>query len=98
MIRHRLKVHFEVEEKNGYMDVVRKREPRLERRIQRLGDEHIVLAAGLDSLIEGAARTSRITAPFRTKIRGWIRSVRRHEMCEDDLIQDVFESDIGAED
>ena len=32
--------HFRFEEQNGYMDAVRKREPRLERAIQQLAEEH----------------------------------------------------------
>src|SRR5262249_7353893 len=38
--RAHLAEHFRFEEQNGYMDVVRKREPRLERTIQQLAGEH----------------------------------------------------------
>src|SRR5208282_360511 len=47
--------HFRFEEENGYMDAVRKREPRLERTIEQLAAEHRELARTLSSLIGEAS-------------------------------------------
>jgi len=90
--------HFRFEEKNGYMAAVRKREPRLERTVQQLADEHRQLAQTLDGLIEqaGAART--LDEALREKVRAWVEKVRKHEASENDLVQDVFNLDVGAED
>src|SRR6516164_2978409 len=43
--------HFRFEEQNGYMDKVRKREPRLERIIRELAEEHSQLRSSLEELI-----------------------------------------------
>lgn len=90
--------HFRLEEQNGYMDVVRKREPRLERAIQELADEHRELADELDGLIVYAATARRVGAAFRAQVRAWVEHVRKHEARENDLVQDAFTLDMGAED
>jgi len=90
--------HFRFEEQNGYMGAVRKREPRLERTIQQLADEHRQLAQSLDSLIGDAREATSLGDPLRNEVREWIGRVREHEGRENDLIQDAFNLDIGAED
>jgi hemerythrin-like domain-containing protein len=97
-IRTHIIEHFRIEEKNGYMDTVRKREPRLERTIQQLAEEHCQLAQSLDALIDEARASTSLDASFREQVRGWVERVRQHEMRENDLIQDAFNLDIGAED
>jgi iron-sulfur cluster repair protein YtfE (RIC family) len=95
--RSRIIEHFRSEEQNGYMDVVRKREPRLERSIQQLAEEHHQLARSLDVLIARTRATS-LGDPLREAVREWIENVRQHESRETDLVQDAFSLDIGAED
>jgi hypothetical protein len=90
--------HFRFEEKNGYMDKVRKDVPRLEREIKRLAEEHRELAQALDALIGKAKELTNLDHPFRDEIRQWIVTVGRHETREDELVQDAFNLDIGAED
>jgi hypothetical protein len=90
--------HFRFEEQNGYMDAVRKREPRLERTIQQLADEHRQLAQSLEALIEQARAATSLGDSLRDEVREWIERVRRHEIHENDLVQDAFNLDIGAED
>jgi hypothetical protein len=90
--------HFRFEEQNGYMDVVRKREPRLERAIQQLADEHRQLAQSLAALIEEGRMAASLEARFRDEVRAWVDRVRQHEAREDDLVQDSFNLDIGAGD
>jgi len=35
---------------------------------------------------------------LREKVRAWVEKVRKHEASENDLVQDVFNLDVGAED
>jgi hypothetical protein len=94
--RHILE-HFRFEEQNGYMEKVRRREPRLEHAIDQLVLEHRQLAGSLETLLE-AARDASSSDAFPVNIRQWIAAVRQHENCEDRLVQDAFNYDIGAED
>jgi hypothetical protein len=95
--RHILE-HFRFEEQNGYLDAVRKREPRLDRTVAQLAEEHRQLAESLDALIARAGAATHLDDTLREVVRGWIGRVRRHERCENDLVQDAFDSDIGPED
>ena len=90
--------HFRFEEQNGYMDAVRKREPRLERTIQQLVEEHGQLRRSLDALIGEATAATSLGDTLREEIREWIERVRQHEIRENDLVQDAFNLDIGGED
>ena len=90
--------HFRFEEQNGYMDVVRKREPRLERNIQQLADEHRRLVESLDGLVREFGTATKLGDTLRQEVRAWVERVRQHEARENDLIQDAFNLDIGPED
>jgi hypothetical protein len=90
--------HFGFEEQNGYMDAVRKREPRLEREVQELAEEHGQLRQSLDALIGQTRAATSVSDALRDKIREWIERVRQHEFRENDLVQDAFNQDIGVED
>ena len=90
--------HFRFEEEKGYMDKVRKREPRLERVIDQLASEHRQLAQALDALIEKTKQASTLDLDLREKTREWIAAVRQHEAREDELVQNSFNLDISAED
>jgi hypothetical protein len=96
--RTHLARHFRFEERDAYMEAVRKREPRLERSVQVLAEEHGELLASLDSLVAEATAVSSLDDAFRDKVRRWIGRVRRHEVREGELVQDAFTLDIGAED
>jgi hypothetical protein len=96
--RTHIKEHFRFEEQNGYMDLVRKREPRLERAVQHLAEEHRALALSLDALIEEAGARADLDDTFREQVREWIGQVRQHEARETNLIQDAFNFDVSAED
>jgi hypothetical protein len=96
--RAHLTEHFRFEEQNGYMDAVREREPRLERTIHQLAEEHVQLRQSLDALIGEAGAATGLSDTLREEVREWIERVRRHEMRENDLIQDAFNLDLGAED
>src|SRR5581483_424241 len=90
--------HFRFEEENGYMDVVRKREPRLERSIQQLADEHGQLLRSLDALIARAGSSENLEGSFRQAISEWIEGIRNHEHRENELVQDAFTWETFAED
>jgi hypothetical protein len=90
--------HFRFEEKNGYMAAVRKREPRLDRTVQQLADEHRQLAQTLDALIDQAGVARTLDEALREKVRAWVEKVHKHEASENDLVQDAFNLDVGAED
>ena len=90
--------HFRLEEHDGYMDAVRKREPRLERTILELLEEHRQLAQSLEALISRAGPEQIVDEPFRHDIRAWTARLRRHEAREDGLVQEVYGLDIGTED
>ena len=97
LTRAHLAEHFRFEEQDGYLDPVRQREPRLERTIARLAGEHRWLVHSLKLLIREAGDT--ITSEgIGKRIRAWVRSVRRHEAEERDLVQDAFNTDIGTKD
>jgi len=96
--RSHITEHFRFEEKNGYMDKVRKREPRLEHTIEQLAAQHRQLAQSLDAIIKRAKDAASLGPALREKIREWIASVRHHEAREDELVQNAFNLDIGAED
>jgi hypothetical protein len=89
--------HFRFEEVNGYLEAVRLREPRLERAVAGAAVEHGQLAAELDRLI-AAARSGADPQPLREQVRGWLGRVREHEARENDLVQEAFGLDLGADD
>jgi len=96
--RAHLTEHFRFEERNGYMDAVSKRDPRFDRTIQQLAEEHRVLARTISELHGEAKESSSLKETLRGRVRTWIESVRRHEARENDLVQDAFNMDVGAED
>jgi hypothetical protein len=90
--------HFRFEESQGYMDAVRNREPRLERTIQQLADEHQHLAGALEALIERVRTATCLDEALRAAVRDWLDHLRRHEVRENLLVQEAFNVDIGPED
>lgn len=90
--------HFRLEEQNGFMDAVRSREPRLDRAVQQLAQEHHQLAQALDALIERAELAAHLEERLREGIQSWVEHVRHHEARENELFQDAFSQDLGPED
>ena len=90
--------HFRLEEQGGYMDVVRKRQPRLEHEVQHLEHEHRALGNRLNELIGEAGGANGSNAPFQEKVRSWIEQMRLHECRENLLVEEAFNLDIAAED
>jgi hypothetical protein len=90
--------HFQFEEQNGYMDAVRKREPRLDREIRHLRAEHAELAHSLNDIIRAADAVTNVSESLEAQVRVWVERVRQHERHENGLVQNAFNLDVGAED
>jgi signal transduction histidine kinase len=90
--------HFRLEEQDGYMDAVLKRDPGQERAVQQVLSEHQQLSESLSALIKDLSDRLRIEEALRLQLGEWIESVRQHESRENLLIENVFNQDIGAED
>lgn len=90
--------HFRLEEKNGYMDNLAEDQPRLQRLIEQLGDEHRELRQSLDLIHADTIVASGFDNALRERIREWIERVRRHETRENDLVQDAADFDVGTQD
>jgi hypothetical protein len=91
--------HFEFEEKErGWMEAVRKREPRLEHAVCSLIEEHRELVKSLNTLVEKANAQAKVEEAFRQRVLQWIQRVREHELRENELLQDVFAENLGAGD
>jgi hypothetical protein len=90
--------HFRFEEQDGYMVPLVKREPRLERAIQQLAEEHGQLSRSLAALIGEANVAARLEALLGERVREWVQAIRHHEARESRLIQDALNMDIAAVD
>ncbi|MGF1583206.1 MAG: hemerythrin domain-containing protein [Gemmataceae bacterium] len=90
--------HFRLEEEGGYLQEIREAEPRLNREIDHLYEEHAVLAKVLQGLIDDLQAETTIDDTVRKKVQSWIKHVRKHESCENLLVEDVFVLDIGDKD
>jgi len=97
-LREHLTQHFRFEEENGYMDVVRRREPHREREINQLQEEHRELAQTLAALLAEAGKARHLHDTFAEKVRAWVKRIRHHESHENDLVLDTFNRDTSAED
>jgi hypothetical protein len=97
-LRERVAKHFRLEEQNGYMDVVRKRQPRLERAVLHLAAEHAELLRTLDTVIRESVGATELDARLRDKIAVWVERFHSHEDRENRLIEDAFDLDIGPGD
>jgi hypothetical protein len=96
--RAHLAEHFRFEEEDGYLDAVRQSEPRLERAVEHLAEEHRSLMQTLDALLALARGAAPPEDRLREGLRQWVKEVRKHEARENDLVQDAFTQDIGTKD
>jgi hypothetical protein len=90
--------HFRLEEKGGYMDAVRKREPRLVPVIDQLANEHGELVQALDLLCARAKAAATAAESCQHELQRWIRRLHHHEERENDIVQTAYNDDVGAED
>ena len=90
--------HFRCEERGGYLEEVRRREPQRKRVIEELLADHRRLSQGLADSLDEVRWASRLSDGLRGRIRHWVLAVRRHEARENRLVQDTFNRDLGPED
>lgn len=90
--------HFRLEEQSEWMDVVSKRGPALERSIQHFRQEHRELLEALGTLQDLVQAAGKVDDVLREKIHKWIERVRRHELSEDELIEEAYTLDLGTGD
>ena len=89
--------HFGFEEKEeGWMEAVRKHQPRLEHAVCGMIEEHRQLVKSLKTLIEEAEAETKLEDAFRQKVLRWIQRVREHELLENELLEDAFVEDLGT--
>jgi len=97
-IQKHISDHFQLEEQDGYMDAVLKRDPHRERTVAELLQEHRDMGQTLEALVEEAGAAKALDKSFGDRVRTWIHRVRDHESRENLLVQEVFNMDIAAED
>jgi hypothetical protein len=90
--------HFRLEEENGYLEEVRKREPCLEQTLLKLAGEHRKLLSKLDDILARLEYPQPVLDELQRQVRLWVHDVRGHEIRENDLIQDAFVHDLGVGD
>src|SRR5579871_6847941 len=96
--RGHLASHFRLEEKGGYMDAVRDREPRMQHAVSQLGIEHGQLMQSLNGLVTRASRAAGADETLCEDVLQWLDRIRNHEHRENELIQEAFNTDLGGED
>jgi iron-sulfur cluster repair protein YtfE (RIC family) len=96
-LRERLATHIVFEEQGGYMKAVRESEPRLEPIVQKLEDDHKRVMQSLCDLI-GKAERAAADGKLSESVIAWIGDLREHEARENEVFEEAFNSDLGAED
>jgi hypothetical protein len=96
--QERVLAHFRFEEQDGYMDAVRTREQRLTHTIDELASDHHRLVTALDAIVHDASVGTSADEDLRCRVREWVNELTRHELRENHVVQDAFNSDITAED
>lgn len=89
---------FCLEEQGGYLDDIQVSEPRLQRTIGELSEDHRKLLDALTQIRDDAAVARSVDDVLRHKVRAWIDRFLQHETRENDVIQDAVDSDCGAGD
>jgi hypothetical protein len=97
-MRDHLIHQFRLEEQGGYMQVVRERQPRLERAVRDLRDDHSLLSIGLQEAIRVATAAATVDDQVRQSVVGWVQAMREHEARENQLIEEAFDLDFGPGD
>lgn len=90
--------HFRTEEESGLFTELVGSEPRFQRAIENLIEEHRELQQSLDEIRRMAAACAGVDVGLSVKIRNWIDRLLHHEFSENDLIQDAVDSDFAAAD
>jgi hypothetical protein len=93
---HRHIVEHFLFEDQYQIELIRQREPRLDRTIQRFAEEHCQMTESLFALIGEAESSSKFEDELRERVRSWVNEVRQHETREDMLLQGRINLGSGA--
>lgn len=99
MLRKKLAEHFAFEEQEdgGYMRIVTSARPTLKSKVDRLRADHNAILASLDDLL-GQRKGAQSAAALRSAFVAAMRTLRRHEAKEMDLVQQAVLDDLGSGD
>jgi hypothetical protein len=95
------KAHMALEEKDGYLPLVRQQSPHNARAIDRLLAEHAPLRARIIEINVTLATTEArhpATSETLDSLRSWLRDLRDHERRETLIVQEAWHTDIGTGD
>lgn len=100
--QHNLLVHFDLEEEGGFMDTVVRVAPQYARQVEQLLEEHASILKDLERSIEifkGAdSPVSSRLHRVRERVRELITVHEAHESVEHELLQNVYNQDLGTGD
>ncbi len=100
--QHHLLVHFDLEEEGGFMDTVLRVAPQYARQVDRLLEEHAEIVKDLDRSIklfkEADCPSSTRLLRVREGVRQLVTTHEAHESVEHELIQNVYNQDLGTGD
>ncbi len=93
--------HMALEERDGYLPIVRQRLPNADSVVEALVGEHPVLLAELAGIVVALERAAVAGAPLEDaleRLKRWIAAMRQHEACENRLVQEAYTLDYGGGD
>ncbi len=97
-----LRQHMEMEERGGFMKVVREHRPSLDTIIDKLQDEHGTMRQScrdIEVFLECCTNpTPEDVEEIRQRTQALLVELHRHKAEENKLVQDAFTQDIGAGD
>jgi len=92
---------FSLEEYDGYMDLVKKKAPRLSRTVDALKSEHEEYRNGIRRIVHSLEQIStKDKTKFATicdEVLDFLEKLDKHGRKEIDLIQEAFEREVGGE-
>jgi RNA polymerase-binding transcription factor DksA len=98
-LARQLPEHFNLEEKNGFLEDALTQAPRYGRRAEELMREHPVFTEQIAGIVENAEAAGSSTAAWRS-VREHFRSLTldllTHEQGENDILESAFLDDLGA--
>ena len=93
--------HFAFEEKDGYLHEATDEEPRLKSRADALLNQHTMMRAELTKLSEFVKTSDNSESwweSFQAQFKHFLEHLKKHEMAENQLVQEAFTDDIGSKD
>lgn len=100
--QHQLLKHFDLEELGGFMDTVLRTAPQYARQVDQLEIEHDDLIKDLDRAIATFKGADCASSPkvmrARERVRELVSALDAHEAVENELIQNVYNQDLGLGD